>query len=99
MSIIWFFWALQIGVSVSDEMQPISPVSALFWPKLIDIASDCHEQNIKLRKWNSKDTFILQATRDIPAGQKLQLWFSEDLMISDLGIPPYLSPYNIKGAY
>lgn len=92
------FLILQIGVSVSAEMQPISQTS-LFWPKLIDIASDCHEQNIKLRKWNSKDTFILQATRDISAGQKLQLWFSEDLMISDLGIPPYLSPYNIKGMH
>lgn len=79
-------------------MQPISiQVNSIFWPKLIDIASDCHDQNIKLTRLPTKETLILQVIRDIPAGQPLRLWFSEDLMLTELGIPPYLSPFNIKG--
>ncbi|ODN00051.1 hypothetical protein Ocin01_06631 [Orchesella cincta] len=88
---------LQIGVTASGELQPVSPIPVVFWPKLIDLASDCHDQNIKLCRWKTKDTLILQTTRDIHIGQKLQMWFSEDLMMSELGIPPYLSPFNIKG--
>ncbi|CAL8109608.1 unnamed protein product [Orchesella dallaii] len=88
---------LQIGITASGEIQPVSQVPLVFWPKIIDIASDCHDQNVKLCRWKTKDTLILQTTRDIRIGQKLQMWFSEDLMMSELGIPPYLSPFNIKG--
>jgi len=67
-----------------------------FWIKSIQFAPDCHVQNARICRWQS-DAVILQATKQIPAGDELFLWFGEDVLVNDLGIPPYLNPQNIRG--
>ena len=89
---------LQVGVWQSGEISLLGAgvVGTQFWPKLIPIAPDCHAQNVRICRWQG-NTVVLQATRTILTGQPLFLWFGEDLLINDLGIPPYLSPSNIRG--
>ncbi|CAG7836061.1 unnamed protein product [Allacma fusca] len=88
---------LQVGIWQNGEICPlIATTSLIFWPKLISIAPDCHSQNVRVCRWQG-NTVVLQSTRLIMTGQQLFLWFGEDLLINDLGIPPYLNPSNIRG--
>ena len=90
---------LQVGVWQSGEISLLGGggvIGTQFWPKLVPIAPDCHAQNVRICKWHG-NTVVLQATRMILTGQPLYLWFGEDLLINDFGIPPYLSPSNIRG--
>jgi len=88
----------QVGIGSNGEIQPTrrSPSMPEFWPRLIKLASDCHVQNAKLSRFSSNE-IILQATKDILAGQELLVWFGDDILADDTGIPPYLSPFNIRG--
>jgi hypothetical protein len=69
-----------------------------FWPRIIRVAADCHEQNVCLSRLSSSEV-ILQATKDIQIGQELLVWFGEDILSDEMGIPPYLSPFNIRGKF
>lgn len=71
-----------------------------FWPKWIQLAPDCHTQNVKLSRTRSEaedaGTVVLQVVKKIHEGEPLYLWFGEELLMG-AGIPSYLTPAHIKG--
>lgn len=57
-----------------------------------------HSCNINLEinsNTNGVDSWILRITKNVNAGNELQLWFSEDILaLMDM---PFLTPKNIAG--
>jgi hypothetical protein len=94
---LYCFSILQVGIWSNSEIQPLNTSQIpQFWPKLIKIAPDCHAQNVQLSRVNRSEV-VLSATKDIPSGTELLLWFDEDILMDEMNIPPYLSPVNIRG--
>ncbi|XP_032691618.1 PR domain zinc finger protein 13 [Odontomachus brunneus] len=69
------------------------------WLKSIDIAQDISTCNVKLTSTKEgifvKEGVFLKTVRNIKAGESLQMWFTEEvLLMSNI---PFLLPMNIRG--
>lgn len=62
------------------------------WLKTIDIAQDISTCNVKLTA--AKEGVFLKTVRSIRAGESLQMWFTEEILLM-LNIP-FLLPMNIR---